>query len=887
MHSPRGLTWPLKKHTQFELFTLMEEAPPVPPKDPAYSARMELDRPSTAPSSGSKRKRSTQDETYHIDHSELENVDPDEHTPKRNRNRSTVPDDDASASEDATAGKHRSIRKKKGSMNLSTLSLRHAAAKQAQIRESKFQEGSLNDKPSEKPPSVFLRVPRSESDHSLKVDEMMEDYHGDVSVPRYSTVKQQRPNSRAMVHMETYKKEDGKGLFQFGRQIAASFNPATLWQRWWSEPKEEATHATGEAQEKARQKAEVEARYAEMKKNGQFGFQTVRRRPSTAASGSEDLQTPRDSGIEIESLQNTRGTLGATSLMPPADDTTSHSGSEIPDTATKQNKTLKSRLHFKKPSLSNINDSLKRVKSDLNLGAAVARQRESSSSVSPIKQDFENSALKRSQSRYDLKKTNKLSKRVSDLESKLELAKRELDEALVDASPVPNLASKYPTFKPAATTFRRPKFVPGKLPSLPSERILMAEQMRGIRGDRESEGEVEPRKGMDVNERDIEMKEAEETIKASRAARSYPPRASTLFNLDNDNNNNLEATTSDNTLTKAKELIAQAELLTGTSKNMDPNSFANGTADNAPKQVETEGYSSLDAKLKALEENVKIANKAKQTKPKKRKSNADDDKLFKPGKESDGDSDWEESATPKKKRKSGGGKNETSPKNLRANKVTKQSPPKAKKGTGATAKANSLGVAARASAAVQQTLAQDQAMDDAETPAGDDEFSPDEGAASESEAVRTSIDSQDRTLGVVYEEEEDMASGAVSKPVAAATFGRSSLRSRSNSPHKRSASVQPGVEEQIITRAAIAAKAHPGRMKSRSISPPPGNGFVKTTTVEETVSVKPGANGVPKLPKGANGSFESLEDFGVQPDEVEVLGRKGKKASFEWPDDVF
>ena len=861
-----------------------EEAPPVPPKDPAYSARMDIDRPPTAPSSGSKRKRSAHEESHHIEHGDLENVDPDAHTPKRTR--ATAPHDDASASEDATAGQHRSIRKKKGMMNLSNLNLRHAAAKQAQVRGSKFQEGSLTDKPSEKPPSVFLRVPRSESDHSLKVDEMMEDYHDDISAPRYSTVKHQRPHSRAMVNMETYKKDEGKGLFQFGRQIAASFNPATLWQRWWNEPKEETTHAAGEAEEKARQKAEVEARYAEMKKNGQFGFQTVRRRASNAASASDELQTPRDSAIEIDSLQNTRGTLGASGLMPPADDTTSHSGSEVPDTASKQNKTLKSRLHFKKPSLSNIKDDLKRVKSDLNLGAAVARQRESSSSISPVKQDFEHSSLKKSQSRYDLKKTHKLSKRVSDLEGKLEHAKRELDEALVDASPVPNLTSKYPTFKPSAT-FRRPKFVPGKLPSLPSERILMAQQMKEIRGGRDSE--VKSREAMDLDEtNDFETNEAE-TIKASRA-RSYPTRASTLFNLDSNHldNNNIEEATPNNTATQQSS--EQAQLSTKVNKKMDPNSITNGAADNAPKQVETEGYSSLDAKLKALEENVKIANKAKQTKPKKRKSNADEDKLFKPGDESGGDSDWEESTTPKKKRKSGEGKNETSPKNQHSSKVTKQSPPKVKKGKSATAKANGLSVPPPATAAAQQNLVQEELMEEDEAAARDDTFSPDEATGSENEAERRSIDSQDRTLGIVYEEEEELVPGAVSKPVAnitPATFGRSSLRSRSNSPHKRGASVQPGVEEQIITRAAIAAKKHPGRAKSRSVSPPPGNGYVKSITVEETFSVKPGENGIPKLPRGANGSFESLDEFGVEADEVEVLGRNGKKASFEWPDDVF
>ena len=133
-----------------------------------------------------------------------------------------------------------------------------------------------------------------------------------------------------------------------------------------------------------------------------------------------------------------------------------------------------------------------------------------------------------------------------------------------------------------------------------------------------------------------------------------------------------------------------------------------------------------------------------------------------------------------------------------------------------------------------------------------------------------------------------------SKPTAKATparYGRSTLRSRSASPHKRSGSAELGVEEQIITRAAEAAKIHPARKRRRSTSPPPASGYTKTTVVTETVSVQPGEDGVPNLPRGANGSFESLDQLAPGPAEVEVLSNKvrsdQRKASFEWPDDVF
>ena len=855
----------------------MEEPPPPPPKDPAYASRMDVDRPPTAPSSGSKRKRTVDSDEYHFQHSEVENVDPDAHTPKRNRSAPNT-----SADEDGTPVQHRSIRRKKGMRGLSNLNLRHAASQQVHNRDSKFQEGSLTDKPSLKPPSLFTKMPRSESDNSLKVDEMMEDYHDDVTVPRYSTTKPQHSHPRAHVNMETYKNPSGNGFFHFGRQIAASFNPASLWQRWWAEPKEDASQNSEDAEEKAKQKAEAEAKYAEVKKAGQFKFHTVNRRNASVISIAEDLQTPRDSAIEIDSLQNTRSSIGLSSLLPPTDDTGSRSGSEVPGAASKQNKTLKSRLHLKKPSLSNIKDDLKRVRSDLSLGAS-ARQRESSSSVSPVKQDFDSSALKRSQSRYDLKKAHKLSKRVSDLEAKLESAKKELDVALFDASPAPNLTNKYPTFKPSGT-FKRNRFVPGKLPSLPSERILMAEQMKSIRGDGESEDEPsKPRKALhpNSNHTDDKTNDNEDTVKASRG-RPYPTRASTLFNLDNDH--------IDNTPTDEQSLNVQQALeitppSTKATDDMDPNSITNGNNDGAPNQIETAGYNSLDAKLKALEKNVKVAEKVKQAKPKKRKSNGDDDRLFRPGKESDDDAEWEE-ATPKKKRKSGGNKNESSPKHQEANGAPKKASPPSEK-TKAARKTNGASMNLVSEVAAQQIDLRDQVTSDANE--DEDQYSEDE-AAFDKEDTRTSLDSQDRTLAPVYEDEEDEDVVITQvKPAAKAVAPaapRFHMRSRSNSPSKRAPTTHAGVEEQMLTRAAEAAKKH------RSVSPPPVNGVngdIGLAISEETevMKVKPGANGVPKLPKGANGSFESLDELEVIEEDVEVLSAKDKKASFEWPEDVF
>lgn len=905
--SPQRLA---KKSTQFlGHLALMDEPPPVPPKDRSYSAHMEIDRPLSAPASGSKRKREPhEDPIFDFLNGNREAGGPGEHTPKRSRPSSRQ--GLAYVSDDAASPQPRNVRRKKGSRNLSNLNLRHAAeqhaSNQAHLRPSRFQEGSLTDKPSENPPSWATRVPRTESGKSLMVDELMTDYHeGSSASQEYirDTVKHETamiPQRVAEMSAQTAKKDEGKSFFQFGRQLAANFHPVTLWQKLWHETKDELSQQQIEEEErKAKLKADAEAKYAEMKKSGQLGLQPVGRLASGASGSSDEVETPRDSAIVIDSerpsKEHTRDISTALGLFPPQDDITSRSGSEVPETASKQNKTLKSRLHLKRPSLSNIKNDLKRVKSDFNLAASI-RHRESSSSLSPVKADFDDSTLRRSQSKFDLKKQHKLSKRVSDLESKLELARRELDNALVEASPMPKLSGRFERFTPS-NTLKRPKFVPGKLPSLPSERILMAQE-NGERDAilRDGERGREPRNAVDLTElfEDDSMNE-EDTIKAARA-RQYPTRASSLFNLDNDNVENTENFSPTKDKSSDKQTSELTQLPSEAIDNMDPNSITNSANDGVNASAKTADYSSLDAKLKALEDNVKIAAKAKAAKSKKRKSKpADDDKIFKPGDESNDDAEWEE-ATPKKKRKSKGDVNSSSPQTKRSPNA-KQSSPRSKKATSAAAKTNGLSSSPVSDKKRgRQATTQEQSEEDSEAEAREEVYSADELDDAEDEPPRTSLDSQVHPLDPVYEEEEESFTVPLndepSKPTAKATparYGRHATRSRSTSPNKRSGLAHPGVEEQLITRAAEAAKNHPARNGGRSASPPPANGYTKTTVITETetVTVIPGEDGVPKLPKGANGSFETLAGLETEPNEMELLRSVKEKESFEWPEDVF
>ena len=889
----------------------MSSPPPVPPKDSPYTLKMDIDRP--APSSGSKRKRDVHDHTvYDYRNGRLEAVDPDSHTPKRSR--SHLRRSDTDASDDAGPANQRSLRRKKKVNNLSSVNLRHAAEQQRQAsiksRGSKFQEGSLTDKPSMQPPSVFTRMIRTDSGNIKQVDELMEDYNKDepqdtveAAVDREMSLMSQRVEE--ITAAESVQREESGGFFRFGRSLAANFHPVSLWNKMWHETKVEMTRQNmEEAERKRRQKEEAEAKYAEMKQAGQLGLQ-----PVSNLRTSVEPSAPRDSAIvmpdNVSTSHDHQRTIssGTQLLAPSKDDVSNHSGSEVAETASRPAaKTLKGRFHFKKPSMSDLKTGLKRVKSDFNLASAANANRESSSSVSPVKPSFEVSTLRKSYSRYDIKKQTKLSKRVSDLEVKLKQAREELSEALVEASPMPKLNNKYERFTPVST-LKRPKFVPGKLPTLHSQGVLNPEQL--VFGDRDDEetpvtpgaSEKQPSKALNQTSEAMDIDadgDGDNTIKASRA-RAYPPRADSLFKLTNDDTEPLPET-EDKTTDKLNTQISELTKLTSDAiNNMDPNNTTNFTSDGALEPAKSGDYASLDAKLKALDANVKAAKKSTKPKTKKRKSRAnDDDALFKPGKETDDDAEWQEAnETPKKRRKSSSAQNSSSPQTKKTRVgAGRQSSPQPKKAAN--------GVGKKAGKAItngknggKQGVAE---IDDDEQFSEHEMSDADAGAEEpvDDAPSRTSMDSQGLPLEPLYEEEEETSMVALkdepSKPTAMATparYGRHAVKShsRSTSPNKRSAeSVQPAAEEQMITRAAEAARH--GRLIGRSVSPPPVNGHSKVVTVvEETVSIVPGESDVPNLPKGANGDFESLAaDETV---EKKVVVKKVTQEEFEWPEDVF
>ncbi|QIX01793.1 hypothetical protein AMS68_007310 [Peltaster fructicola] len=395
----------------------MESAPPVPRKDTPRKQRSQVEMSSSV----AKRKR---ENNFTYDAAPEDEDEDEEQTPKRHRASPSQDRDSIEPSDSASAQRRGTLRRKKGVNNLSSLNLRHKAEQarstEQQARESKFQEGSLTDKPSQKPPSAFTRVIRTDSGNLEQLDTLMNEYHDGMPTPGESA-DEMRDIGRAEPAEQT------SAFYRFGQRLANNFRPVALWKQIWNETKEELTLRNMELERKRRQKLEAEQQYAHMKQTGQIPTKRV---------GGTNMQ--RDSGVELleESRLTSFGTGAARSGAASRAD--SHADGE---------RTLRSRMHFTRPSISNLRLNLKKTQSDANLFGS--SNRESSASLSPVKGDADAGTLRKTQSRVDLKKQHKLSKRVSDLEMKLNIARRELDEALTEASPMPK--SSHDRFAPLSS----------------------------------------------------------------------------------------------------------------------------------------------------------------------------------------------------------------------------------------------------------------------------------------------------------------------------------------------------------------------------------------------------------------------------------------------------
>ena len=141
--------------------------------------------------------------------------------------------DDATASDSRSRPAHRK-----------SLSPRQKRNSSSSTRPSRFVEGSMNDKVSKRPPSLYTRE-----------EQAMEQYQSanmeDVDMVYDAGIESNKPG----------------GMFRFGKAIASAFTSANVWQGFngiWKEKEKDNQVKL----EKDALKAKAELKYAELKKNG-------------------------------------------------------------------------------------------------------------------------------------------------------------------------------------------------------------------------------------------------------------------------------------------------------------------------------------------------------------------------------------------------------------------------------------------------------------------------------------------------------------------------------------------------------------------------------------------------------------------------------------------
>ncbi|PKY08806.1 hypothetical protein P168DRAFT_286881 [Aspergillus campestris IBT 28561] len=224
------------------------------------------------------------------------------------------------------------------------------------------------------------------------------------------------------------------GIFRFGKAIASAFNPFGAWgnvTEMWRGSSPEANHAVDDPV------AQAEKAYAELKKSGYKG--------TNKGSYLQDMKP----GGPDEQMWKSKSTREKTDYKP----TTGYHSRQNSGDGHESNTSIRSSIK-----------ELRKAKSSLgiptiNATSIFGSQRRRSD-------DSGNPEVRHQKSRKELQKQAKLLKRVSDLEVKLGRARRELQDLIGEDEVFETIFCQ--------DRAHHRKFVPGALPSLPSERLLHA-----------------------------------------------------------------------------------------------------------------------------------------------------------------------------------------------------------------------------------------------------------------------------------------------------------------------------------------------------------------------------------------------------------------------------
>lgn len=258
------------------------------------------------------------------------------------------------------------------------------------------------------------------------------------------SVSEKPPSIFMKESKQTGAQNRGSGIFRFGKAIASAFNPFGGWGKTSPE-------TANKSQSQKDALTQAEEAYAELKKAGFKGTNKGAYLQSQHVDQANADQTFQ-AVLEKMGYGNANG------------NPTSHCGDQESHTGTP----------MRSPSKSSKRSSFQ----DLRLGLPLFKSNEQAS-ASPMpyqertSEDSENTGLRRQKSKKELSRQAKLLKKVSNLEDKLERARRELRELSGNEERLPfsTPESKRMNMDMNPGSYPR-KFVPGALPTLPSERLL-------------------------------------------------------------------------------------------------------------------------------------------------------------------------------------------------------------------------------------------------------------------------------------------------------------------------------------------------------------------------------------------------------------------------------
>ncbi|KAE8154403.1 velvet factor-domain-containing protein [Aspergillus avenaceus] len=214
------------------------------------------------------------------------------------------------------------------------------------------------------------------------------------------------------------------GIFRFGKAIASAFNPFGGWGEMWKGAAE-----ANKQQQTDDAIARAEKAYAELKKAGYKG--AVKGKYTTGMEQSNPVAEQTWASIH-EKMDYRR-----------------HS------------RQFSGEAHETSGSLRTSFQDLRRARSSLGITSIIPRRSEDA--------DQPGDSVRKQKSKKELQRQAKLIRRVSTLEEKLERARRELQELMGEEALPRPWTDHYSICQDPA---HQRRFVPGALPSLPSERLL-------------------------------------------------------------------------------------------------------------------------------------------------------------------------------------------------------------------------------------------------------------------------------------------------------------------------------------------------------------------------------------------------------------------------------